>query len=54
MDGIISRGVTYVAIVQAGDDFAENYGMLFENAEDIENCSLFRLNADDRVLVRCR
>ena len=54
MDGLISYWVTYVAIVQEGDDFEENYGMLFENPEDIENCSLFRLNADQRMLVRCR
>jgi hypothetical protein len=54
MNGLISNEVTYVAIVQEGDDFTENYGMLFENSEDIEDCSLFRLNPDDRELVRCR
>lgn len=53
MNGLISRNISYVAIIQEGSDFAENYGVLFENSDEIEDNSLFAVDIDSRQLVRC-
>lgn len=52
MNTLIKNGVTYVAIVDAGDDFADNYGELFEDINAIEDDSLFVVDGLNKTLIR--
>ena len=54
MDKIIEDSVSYVAVLKVEEDFVENYGELFENKDDIESNSLFKLDRSTRKLIRCR
>ncbi len=46
------EGYDYVALCQLDDDFAESYGSLFENEEEIADHALYRLDRQKGLLSR--
>ena len=53
MNSLIDNGITHVAIVQSREDFIDNYGVIFENPNDIEANTLFWVDVNNRRLVKC-
>ena len=43
----------YVLLYKVNDYFVENYAGLFENAESIGDCSVYRVNKDKKILEKC-
>lgn len=50
---VLMQDYDYVAVYQSNDYFMETFGTLFENAEEIENGTLYRINKQNSVLERC-
>ncbi len=53
MNSLIHDKVSHVAVFRVTDEFAENYGKLFADRNDIEPISLFTVDVSKRKLVRC-
>jgi len=53
MDELIEGQYEYVAIHVLGNDFLDNYGECFENPDDVQDDTVYRVNAQSRKLIRC-
>ncbi len=51
LEYLMNEGYTYVAVYTAGD-MVDNYGSLF-TASDVEDSTLYKLDYDKRLLIKC-
>lgn len=49
---VLMRDYDYVAVYRSNDYFVDTFGTLFENAEEIADGTLYRINKQNRVLER--